>query len=215
MSTSSIINELDNADASLVAIKPRRMGTIIADVVIEERHEDDSVITTHPVERGSTISDHKYPQPARVTLTYGWTLSYSNRTQNFLQDIYTSLRALKDQQPVELFDIYTGKRHYKNMTIKSLSITTNKDNENILMVQVSCVEVLFATTQVVQFSGVTAADIQANQQQQQASGQPATPVQAATQQQQQSGSTQQNRGSIGTTPVNNEPPTLGELEGAD
>ena len=216
--TDPVIATLDNADnlaSHNVAITSRSMGPIVADVVIEERHEDDSVITSHPIERGSTISDHKYRQPSRVTLYYGWSLSNSGRTEDYLKNVYTSLLALKDQQPVVLFDIYTGKRHYTNMTIKSLSITTNKDNENILMVQVTCVEVLLATTQVVQFAGVTAADILASQQQQQASGQATNAGQVATQNQQCSACHTQSRGSVGTTPVAVTPATPEELEAAE
>ena len=216
--TDPVIATLDNADnlaSHNVAITSRSMGPIVADVVIEERHEDDSVITSHPIERGSTISDHKYRQPSRVTLYYGWSLSNSGRTEDYLKNVYTSLLALKDQQPVVLFDIYTGKRHYTNMTIKSLSITTNKDNENILMVQVTCVEVLLATTQVVQFAGVTAADILTSQQQQQVSGQATNAGQVATQNQQCSACHTQSRGSVGTTPVAVTPATPEELEAAE
>jgi hypothetical protein len=48
-----------------------------------------------------------------------------------------------------LFDIYTGKRVYKNMLIKSLSQTTNPQSENSLMITAECREVIIVQTQTV------------------------------------------------------------------
>ncbi len=54
---------------------PRSMGTFVADCVVEERHDDSWVITEHPVEQGSVISDHIYKLPATVTLSYLWSMA--------------------------------------------------------------------------------------------------------------------------------------------
>lgn len=50
------------------------------------------------------------------------------------------------------FDILTGKRSYKNMLFKSLSVTTDQETENALMVVATCRQVLIATTRVVSSS---------------------------------------------------------------
>jgi hypothetical protein len=56
-----------------VLFGPRRgLGTLIPNVVIEESHEDHLVITDHPVEIGSPISDHAYMRPRELNLEYGW-----------------------------------------------------------------------------------------------------------------------------------------------
>lgn len=48
-----------------------------------------------------------------------------------------------------LFDIYTGKRVYKNMLIKSLATTTDAKTENSLILRITCRQILMAQTQTV------------------------------------------------------------------
>ena len=194
-----------------VQIKPyRALDTFTADAVLREVHEDDSQITQHPVEYGSTISDGKYALPARVTLEYAWSLSVEGRSSTSLQDLYGLLRQLKDTLPTVLFDIYTGKRHYTNMTIKSLTHTTDQSHENILAIQITCQEVLTATTSTIPFVGVTAADIAATIAQQAATGAAAKPAPQAA-----SAAGTEERGSVQTKPSTAAVPTLTELQAAD
>jgi hypothetical protein len=132
----------------------RGLANIVADVVISEEHEDESVITKHPVEEGAVISDHAYDQPAEVTLTYGWSMTSSLNNDNegdaFLRNVYQSLLQLKSQRIP--FKIFTGKRLYQNMLIQRIHVTTERGTENFLYVMINCQEVLMATTQTVQIS---------------------------------------------------------------
>lgn len=48
-----------------------------------------------------------------------------------------------------LFDVYTGKRVYKNMMIRSLSTTTDRETENMLILRITCRQILMAATQTV------------------------------------------------------------------
>lgn len=48
-----------------------------------------------------------------------------------------------------LFDVYTGKRVYKNMLLRSLSVTTDKQSENALMITASWRQVLIVSTRTV------------------------------------------------------------------
>lgn len=52
-----------------------RSDLFIPQVAIEEDHHDTMTITSHPVEFGSSISDHAFKQPAELTLKYGWSNS--------------------------------------------------------------------------------------------------------------------------------------------
>lgn len=125
--------------------------SIIADAVIEEEHQDDLVITDHPVEAASYISDHAYNMPSMLTLVYVWasgSKQNSSQDANFLAAIYQQL--LSTQAARTLLTVYTGKRQYSNMIIQSLSVLTNRDNENILSVRITLREVLIATTQTFQ-----------------------------------------------------------------
>ncbi|WP_024904459.1 phage baseplate protein [Robbsia andropogonis] len=48
-----------------------------------------------------------------------------------------------------LFTIYTGRRVYSNMIIKSLTLTTDEKTENSMLIRVGCREILMAQTQTV------------------------------------------------------------------
>jgi hypothetical protein len=132
-----------------VSIKlPRSLGNIAFDATVEERHEDSWVLTQHPVEVGSTITDHIYKLPASLDITAVTAMgSVQNTTQDssFLKTLYNNLLALGGA----LLPVQTGKRIYKNMAIESLRINTDKRSENILSVEVSLKEVLLATTNTV------------------------------------------------------------------
>lgn len=134
---------------SPVSIKlPRSIGTITFDATIEERHEDQWVMTEHPVEVGSTVTDNIYKMPASLDITAVTSMgSTQNKTQDssFLKTLYSNLLALGGA----LLPVQTGKRIYKNMAIRSLRVDTDKASENILSVQVSLQEILLATTTLV------------------------------------------------------------------
>ena len=117
----------------------RYMSVFVADCVPEERHDDTWIITDHPVEQGSTISDHVYKLPARVTLTYVWSFYAQNinGSQTFLRDLYAqllSIQAIVPGQVLTPFSINTGKRLYQNMLVESMQVTTDKNTENMLMI---------------------------------------------------------------------------------
>jgi hypothetical protein len=46
-------------------LQSRKIGVIIPDVVVSEKHSDTLEITEHPVETGAAISDHAYKRPAK------------------------------------------------------------------------------------------------------------------------------------------------------
>jgi len=127
---------------------PRSIGTITFDAVVEERHEDQWEMTEHPVEVGSTITDHIYKLPSSIDITAFTSMgSQQNTTQDssFLKTLYNSLLALGGA----LLPVQTGKRIYKNMAIRSLRVDTDKRTENVLSVSVSMQEIIFATTTLV------------------------------------------------------------------
>src|SRR6478752_4509081 len=93
---------------------PRSIGTITFDATIEERHEDNWVMTQHPVEVGSTITDHIYKLPATLDITAVTSMGSNqnkNQDSSFLKTLYNSLLAMGGA----LLPVQTGKRPYKNM----------------------------------------------------------------------------------------------------
>lgn len=158
---------MSNLDTLVEALfKPKRkLGTIRAQVTIEEQHTDELVVTQHPVEQGASISDHAYKQPSSVTIRCGWSNSglqsmgsiiasaYDAITGggelklNYIKGVYQKLLALQESRIP--FDVLTGKRSYKNMLFSSLSVTTDAGTENCLMVTAVCQQVIMVQTKVV------------------------------------------------------------------
>lgn len=121
--------------------------TLMADIVPEEQGEDEMVITEHPVEQGSVISDHAFKLPARLELQYGWSLGSDQNTTGdpgYLRGIYSTLLQL--QAAATMFTVYTGKRIYQNMLIRALRLTNDRETENILALYISMQQVLMAVT---------------------------------------------------------------------
>ncbi len=153
-----------------ILIKPKRaMGGIVAQVTLEETHHDDLEITDHPVEQGALISDHAYKRPAEVTIRCAWSNSPSaaslvagvvgsadatvtgvqslitGNTATSVRDVYAKLLRLQsDRVP---FDVFTGKRVYSSMMVKSLTVVTDKEHEQSLMVVATFRQVIIVQTQ--------------------------------------------------------------------
>ncbi len=88
MSAGSFVNAGAQFAIQAVAISPlpRRIynivhfdgsaqNDIIAQAVIEEQHQDEMEVTTHPVETGAPITDHAFVRPAHLVLTLMWSNS--------------------------------------------------------------------------------------------------------------------------------------------
>jgi hypothetical protein len=155
-----------------VIIKPKRaIGPFVAHVTIRERHVDELDIVDHPVEQGAQISDHAFKRPPEVTIECAWSNSpraaglvgglvgavtgtvagvqsiLSGNSPDQVRDIYHKLIAL--QASATLIDVFTGKRPYRDMLIRSLLVETDKDTEHVLSVTVTLRQVLIATVRVV------------------------------------------------------------------
>lgn len=64
-----------------------------------------------------------------------------------VQRAYDNLLAA--YQARTLFSVYTGKRPYKNMLIRSLSTTTDKQSENAMLIRIVMRQILMVQTQTV------------------------------------------------------------------
>jgi hypothetical protein len=138
-------------------------GNLIPDTVIEERHQDELVITESPVETGSYTNDHAFDLPQELEVTYAWSVSSGKpgtdgtnaratslngvAYSSFLQDTYQMLLNLK--QAKILIQVSTGKRDYQSMLIKGLSVNTDRETENILLARITFRQLLLAVTQTV------------------------------------------------------------------
>lgn len=78
---------------------------------------------------------------------------FSPSGQNMLQVYYQLLLSMKNSFCV--FDLYTGKRVYKNMVIKMLSNETDFRTENSLPIICECQEFMFVNTETVDIPAST------------------------------------------------------------
>ncbi|EOQ63895.1 hypothetical protein F935_01525 [Acinetobacter calcoaceticus ANC 3811] len=139
----------------LLSGRGRTIMGLFADVTIEEKHKDEHNITEHPTEVGAPISDHAFSEPPELTMKVGWSES-AGTLNGFLGNtilggntslsiVYQTLLQLKDRS-VPLI-ISTGKRLYTNMLIKSLGCTTDRQTENVLMIDITFKKVLIVSTE--------------------------------------------------------------------
>ncbi len=177
MSTSSTLGFVQagavlgyQAQAALFATK-RKIGDFIADVTIEETHQDDLEITDHPVDVNGKASDHSFRLPSVLTVKCGWsnTPTVSNfgkslesavtgsasgiksikaqltgtGTGNPARDTYQNFLEL--QRSRALISVVTGKRKYDNMLIKSIHTQTDLNTENCLILTIVLREILIVS----------------------------------------------------------------------
>lgn len=128
-----------------VLFRSRIIGPFIADVTVEEHHQDELAVTEHPVEQGAAISDHSYKRPAQLTVTAGWSNSSRSGNPVRVQMIYAAFLALQASRVP--FEVLTGKRFYLNMLITSLETTTTEKFENAMMLTCQMKELILVSTQ--------------------------------------------------------------------
>ena len=132
---------------------------ITATVTMEESYEDALVVTDHPVDVGTMMTDHSYRRPAEVHLRCGWSnsdleaqsnlqqpsiQSGSGSTSDYVTAVYMQLLAL--QQSRTAFQLQTSIRIYDNMLMTSIGLTRDSKTSQALFVTVHCREVLFVST---------------------------------------------------------------------
>jgi hypothetical protein len=137
-----------------------KIGEIEIQATLEETHTDNLQVTEHPVEQGAAITDHAYKMPSEVVLRCGWSNSSlkaltgaasalfsggSASVSDYITGIYTQL--LKLQESRVPFDITTSKLQYENMLITGMQVTTDNRTSNMLMVQVTCRQIIIVKTQ--------------------------------------------------------------------
>ena len=128
----------------------RSIGGIFPDVVVEEFHRDDEIITLQPVEASAPITDHSFMMPYVVEIRGGFSNS-SAGSEGWVQAAYQELLALqRSRQP---FDVSTGKRYYSNMLMRSLSVTTNDAFEFALNFTAICQQVILVSVQTTAGTG--------------------------------------------------------------
>jgi hypothetical protein len=126
---------------------PRSVGGIVAQVWISEQERDELHITEHPVEQGAPISDHAYKRPSEVIIRCGWSAGWAGDLSD-TSGVYGTLLAW--QSALQPFDLYTGKRHYRDMLLQGIVVSTDQSSAFVLMAELICKQIIIVSTQTAQ-----------------------------------------------------------------
>lgn len=136
--------------------KKRLIGDLSVQVIISESTKDVLTITRQPVQTGASITDHAYKEPTSLSMRI---LQQDNSLVSALLSTFSGngLAAIYEQF-LELqrkrtpFNVVTPKRLYKSMLISDISLTTDKNTENILALDITMQEVILVQIGVAQVS---------------------------------------------------------------
>lgn len=144
--------------STLFSQQSRKIGLIVPDVVITEKHSDTLEITEHPVEKDAPVADHAFKRPPELVMEVGFSGGGSLLDLLDTSSIGLSLGLSPNevyQQLIDLqesrvpFDVVTGKRLYTNMLIRVLDVTTDRTSENVLMATLTLRGVIISSTQTI------------------------------------------------------------------
>lgn len=124
-----------------------------AQLTIDELHERTSTVTEHPIEDGSTISDHVIVNPERVRLT-GFVTDAGTRDpeRGATQAAFDSLdRASTEGQIVQ---VITGRKTYNDMILVSADLP--RERPDSMQFSLEFMQLRLVTPEVVE--GVLSAD---------------------------------------------------------
>lgn len=150
----------------------RKIGNISLPAVYEENHSDTMSLTSHPIQYGSPVSDHVYPQPAKLIITTALSdCVLSNFFQNTLSSWLTQYRSsdvvgdnlfpsttndfntpsrifynvfLRMKNLREPVSVITTKRKYDNMIITGIQTKTTLETNYVSELVITMQEVFIA-----------------------------------------------------------------------
>jgi hypothetical protein len=129
----------------------RMIENITVDAIINEDTNDTLTVTKQPVQTGASITDHAYNEPTVFSMQIlqqvnnpitQLTSTFAKAPTSGLAQLYQQFLDLQKQRIP--FNILTPKRIYKNMLMTVVRLSTNKATENILSLNLSFQEILFA-----------------------------------------------------------------------
>jgi len=114
------------------------IGTITFDLVLSENHNFNSIVTEHPIEDGSEITDHIENELENGTLNgliSNFSLNAGDITTNRAQDVFEALVALwKEKTTVT---ITTVLRVYESVVITSMPFMRDSSQGDSLPISIS------------------------------------------------------------------------------
>lgn len=149
-------NDLPEAVKELILVKTN-VGSYFFDAFLQVNHSSNLKITDHPVESGSTISDHAYMEPVEVTMEIGMSDAMSSLVPGQFNNAYSrSVSAFQLLQKLQsdrvLLFVHTRLRSYSNMMIETISAPDSSKTLFGLKVSITLREVLVSSAQIIPVS---------------------------------------------------------------
>jgi hypothetical protein len=95
---------------------------------------------------GAPIADHAFKRPSEVVIQAGWSMAKS-QDLSAVNGAYGLL--LSWQASLQPFNLYTGKRAYRDMLMTSITVTTDSHSEWALLATIVCKQIILVNTQTV------------------------------------------------------------------
>lgn len=120
--------------------------TFIAQVVVNEDHTDDLMMTEHPISGGAVIHDHAFKRPAELTVRMGWSNAYlyDLNISSGVRQLYEQILNLQASRLPSR--VLTGKRIYENMLVASLRTHTDASLEFSFIADITFREAVLTST---------------------------------------------------------------------
>jgi hypothetical protein len=117
------------------------------DTMISEDHKYTSKVTSYPVEQGTIVSDHILKYPVTVSLSGYVTdtpLSFLQVLASFNRSTAVFERLVQLFENRSIFDVVTGIKVYKNMTITKLEVPRTVKTGQTLTFNIELQQIVFS-----------------------------------------------------------------------
>lgn len=126
----------------------RQIAEFTPTIVTEETITDASETTDHPIEDGSSISDHVIIKPVTCSMEVYFN---DDSLMGFTpKEIYQMILALRDS--MEPFTVVLGKRTIENVVFTNIVNHTNQDSEYVLHLSLEFKQLKLVTLEVVEIA---------------------------------------------------------------
>lgn len=137
-----------------------RLGNLVADVWVSERHRRELEVTKNPIEYGSPITDHGFVKARSLSVTFGVTNTPMIENNAFtsndrVEEARRLLFELQDKIELLTVNTITG-GDYENCLITSISWTTDKNSPHSAIFDIDLEEIVIVKTKQTEYEPLPA-----------------------------------------------------------
>lgn len=127
-----------------------KLGSLTADVWVEERHRREMEVTQNPIEYGSPVTDHAIVKARKLSVMFGVSNTPISNGGSFggadrVADARAKLFMLQDsKQFLDVFTINGGE--YKNCLLTGIGWSTDSNNPDAVIFELDLEEIIVTST---------------------------------------------------------------------